>query len=168
MEAPLLWGFQYKYCRGYLLIKTNSVLLACFPRVTMQSSWNNRSECIKAPGVESVSPQPLYLSPVAFRPYRGGVQLVEPSRPALAHFSWHCHPRRAEPSVQMKDRSRSPASSPFKPLPKAISLNDNSIPTVEANCFCFKQVGPYSLSFLEVHWSLFGAGREKKRFYRKK
>lgn len=37
-EAPLLWGFQYKYCRGYLLIKTNPVLLVCFPKVNTQPS----------------------------------------------------------------------------------------------------------------------------------
>lgn len=71
MEAPLLGGFQYKYCHGYFLIKTNSVLLVCFPKITMQSGWSKKSECIKPPGVESVNPQPLYSSPTASRPYRG-------------------------------------------------------------------------------------------------
>lgn len=40
-EAPLLRCFQYKHCHGYLLIETNSVLLAKI----------RDSECIKSPGV---------------------------------------------------------------------------------------------------------------------
>lgn len=158
MEAPLSRCFQYKHCHGYLLIKTNAVLLVCFPRVTMQASQNKRF------WMHSNSRCCLWtynhcMHPTATRPWEGAVQMSERSRPEPAHFRWLWHSKWAEPDLQMKDGSRSPVSSPFKRWPKAISL---SILTVIANCFGFSQVGPCSLSLQEVHWGLFVVKKNKK------
>lgn len=121
-------------------LKTNWVLLVCFPRVTMQASQNKRfwmhsiSRCFLWTYNHCMHPT---------RPCKGAVRMAEPSRPAPAHFRCLWHSKWAEPDLQMKDGSRSPVSSPFKHWPKAISLPSV---TGRANCFGFSQMGPCSLS----------------------
>lgn len=160
--GTLFCGSQYKYCRGYLLIKMNSLLLLCFPRVTTQSSWNKIGVPILSTS-RWLACEPTATAsciPIACAPYKGGVQMAEPSSPALAHFRWLCYPKWPEPGLQSKDRRRYQPLSPPKPWPKPISL---SILTIRANCFVSSQVGPYSLSLLEVQWGLIVELKKKKK-----
>lgn len=85
-----------------------------FPEVNTWSSWHKRSERIKPPGVQSVSPWPVYSFPTTSRLYR--VWVIQLSPPYRHKYS-------AGDPATSKDLQALPTSSPSKLWSKPISIS---------------------------------------------